>query len=113
CQQADVRALSSENETGLIVSGGGTANTLGLTLEQPPAQNEEGGGLNSTLSANTITLLSPLGPGESINFNFLLGVEQTGLFRFYVNVEVLSGPPPQNVAPSSKVRPRRRSARKN
>jgi hypothetical protein len=113
CQQADVRALSSENETGLVLSGGGTADTFGLTLEQPPAQNEEGGGLNSTLSAGTASLLAPLAPGDSINLNFLLGVEQTGVFRFFVNVEVLSGPAPENVTPTSKVRPRRRSTRKN
>ena len=114
CQQGDVRALSSEGETGLVLSGGGTADTFGLTLEQPPAQ-AEGGGLNSTLSANTVSLLAPLAPGASINLTFLLGVEQTGTFRFFVNVEALSGEAPQNVTPprSSKVRPRRRAARKD
>ena len=62
---------------------------LGTTLEQPPAQGN-GGGFNSSLSSDTVTLATPLASGDSINVHFLLGVQQTGSFKFYVNVEILT-----------------------
>ncbi len=65
-----------------------TVNVQGTTLEQPPSQ-PNGGGFNSTLSAGTITLGTPLANGASINTRFLLGIQQTGTFKFYVNVETL------------------------
>ncbi|HYE16437.1 MAG TPA: hypothetical protein VD968_18505 [Pyrinomonadaceae bacterium] len=55
------------------------------TLETPPAQ-PNGGGYNSSLAAGTV-VTTPVLPGESINVEFLLGVQTTGLFRFYVNIE--------------------------
>jgi hypothetical protein len=61
---------------------------LGTTLEQPPTQ-ANGGGWNSTLSAGTITLATPLANGASINLQFLLGVQQTGSFKFFFNIEGL------------------------
>jgi hypothetical protein len=61
---------------------------FGTTLEQPPTQ-PSGGGLNSTLSAGTITLGTPLAPGQSINLQFLLGVQHSGNFKFFFNVEAL------------------------
>jgi hypothetical protein len=60
----------------------------GTTLEVPPSQ-PQGGGFNSSVSANTITLGAPLAPGASINVHFLLGVQQTGTFKFFVNIEAL------------------------
>ena len=112
CTQGAVTALTSDGETGLLISGGGTAATLGVTLEEPPAQ-PEGGGLNSTLSAGTVSTDTPLAPGDSINLNFLLGVEQTGLFRFFVNVEVLTEPELVEASPRpTKARVRRRDVRK-
>lgn len=69
---------------------------LGTTLEQPPSQ-PNGGGFNSSLSSDTITLATPLAAGESINLHFLFGIQQTGSFKFYFNVELLtdqSEPPP-------------------
>jgi uncharacterized repeat protein (TIGR01451 family) len=66
-----------------------TVSVLGTTLEQPPSQSN-GGGFNSSLSSDTVTLATPLAPGESINVHFLLGVKQTGLYKFYVNIEVLT-----------------------
>lgn len=94
---ADLRPRTSTN---IIVNGINDTDTclgaapcdvsvLGTTLEQPPAQSI-GGGFNSSLSADTITLATPLAPGESINVHFLLGVQQTGFFKFYVNIEVLT-----------------------
>lgn len=48
-----------------------------------------GGGLNATMAAGTITLATPLANGDSINLQFLLGVQQPGLYKFYVNLEAL------------------------
>jgi hypothetical protein len=62
---------------------------LGTTLEQPPTQNN-GGGFNSSLSADTVTLSTPLAPGDSINVHFLLGLQQTGSCKFFINVELLT-----------------------
>jgi hypothetical protein len=61
---------------------------FGTTLEQPPTQSG-GGALNSSLNAGTITLPTPLAPGQSINLQFLLGVQRAGTFKFFVNVEAL------------------------
>ena len=65
-----------------------TVNVQGTTLEQPPSQ-PNGGAFNSTLSAGTVTLGTPLANGASINVRFLLGIQQTGSFKFFVNVEAL------------------------
>jgi methionine-rich copper-binding protein CopC len=98
---ADIRALTS---TSVVVSGITDAATCqaangvpttpcsvtvqGTTLEQPPAQ-AMGGAHNSSLSAGTITLATPLAPGASINLQFLLGVQQSGSFKFFFNIEAL------------------------
>ena len=60
----------------------------GTALEQPPSQ-PNGGGFNSSMSSGTITLATPLPNGASINVQFLLGIQQTGTFKFYVNFEAL------------------------
>jgi len=65
-----------------------TATVQGTTLDQPPSQ-PNGGGFNTTLSAGTVTLGTPLANGASINLQFLLGIQQTGNFKIYVNVEAL------------------------
>lgn len=99
---ADLRARTSETLPGVVIGGDNatcaatgaplsapcTVTVQGTALESPPVQLM-GGGFNSTLSVGTITLASPLPTGASINVRFLLGVQQTGLFRFYVNVEAL------------------------
>lgn len=85
--QADLRVLSS---TGLVTDSQGAEviTVTGLTLETPPAQ-ANGGGLNSTL---TVVLPgNALAAGNSIDVQFLLGVQQQGNFRFLVNVEALPG----------------------
>ena len=48
-----------------------------------------GGALNSSYNAGTITLPTPLAPGQSVNLQFLLGVQKTGSFKFFFNVEAL------------------------
>ncbi len=65
-----------------------TVNVQGTTLEQPPSQ-PNGGAFNGTYSAGTITLATPLANGASINVRFLLGIQQTGTFKFFINVEAL------------------------
>jgi hypothetical protein len=60
----------------------------GTTLEQPPSQ-PNGGGFNSSLGAGTVTLATPPARGASIDIRFLLGVQQTGTFKIYVNIEAL------------------------
>lgn len=84
--QADMRVLSS---TGVVTNSQGQeiVTVTGLTVEQTPAQ-PGGGGLNSTL-----TVVLPggrLAPGNTIDVQFLLGVQQQGSFRFLVNVEALT-----------------------
>ncbi len=70
--------------------GSGTSNVTvqGTTLEQPPSQ-PNGGGFNSSMSAGTVTLATPLANGASIDVRFLVGIQQTGTFKFYVNIEAL------------------------
>jgi len=84
---ADLRAITS---TPFVqsVTGVGNVTVQGLTLELPSSQIN-GGGFNSTLSAGTVTVGTPIVPGGSIYVNFLLGVQQTGSFRFFVVVEAL------------------------
>ncbi|HEX8354926.1 MAG TPA: lamin tail domain-containing protein [Pyrinomonadaceae bacterium] len=87
---ADLRARTSS----LVVESNPCSSVIplttinGTTLEEPPAQ-PGGGGFNSTLSAGTVTLASPLPPGANYDFQLLFGVQQTGRFKAYVNVEVL------------------------
>jgi hypothetical protein len=64
------------------------ATVQGTTLEQPPTQFN-GSGFNGSLSAGTVTLGTPLANGASINLQFLLGIQQTGNFKFYLNIEAL------------------------
>ncbi len=70
------------------VTGGSMVTVLGTTLETPPAQ-PNGGGLNSSLAAGTVTLGTPLANGASINMHFLFGVQQKGSFRVFVFVEAV------------------------
>jgi hypothetical protein len=74
--------------TGSPVTPPCTATVQGTTLEQPPSQ-PNGSGFNGSLSAGTVTLATPLANGASINLQFLLGLQQTGTFKIYVNVEAL------------------------
>jgi hypothetical protein len=60
----------------------------GTTLEQPPSQ-PNGGGFNSTMSAGIITLATPLANGASLDVRWLNGIQQTGTFKLYLNVEAL------------------------
>jgi hypothetical protein len=65
-----------------------TVSVQGTTLEQPPTQ-PNGGGFNTSLSAGTVTLGTPLANGASINLQFLFGIQQTGTFKVFFNIEAL------------------------
>ena len=90
---ADLRPRTS---TAVVVTvdrppcGSGTSNVTvqGTTLEQPPSQ-PNGGGFNSSMSGGTVTLATPLANGASLDVRFLLGIQQTGSFKFYFNIEAL------------------------
>lgn len=90
---ADLRPRTS---TAVVVTvdrppcGSGTSNVTvnGTTLEQPPSQ-PNGGGFNSSMSAGVVTLGTPIANGASVDVRFLLGIQQTGSFKFYINVEAL------------------------
>ena len=91
---ADLRLLTSIDTTaGVIV-------IKGTTLETTPSP-AAGGGLNSTVSVAVPAggLLS----GASVNVRFLLGVQEQGTFRFFVNIEALPGPPGQPEIVNTKV----------
>ncbi|HKR23115.1 MAG TPA: Ig-like domain-containing protein [Pyrinomonadaceae bacterium] len=98
---ADLRALSSTSvvitgiqDSATCLASNGSAATpcsvtvQGTTLETPPNQ-PLGGALNSSWNAGTITLATPLANGASINLQFLLGVQTTGSFKFFFNIEAL------------------------
>ncbi|MGI8898509.1 MAG: Calx-beta domain-containing protein [Pyrinomonadaceae bacterium] len=98
---ADLRAVTA---TGTLVSVNDPATCApatapcnaivqGTTVESPPDQ-PIGGAFNSTWSAGSVTLATPLAIGASMNLQFVAGVEQTGADRLYVLLEALprSGP---------------------
>jgi len=90
---ADLRPRTS---TDLVVTvdrppcGSGTSNVTvrGTTLEEPPSQ-PNGGGFNTSMSAPTVTLATPLANGATIDLRLLLGIQQTGNFKIYFNAELL------------------------
>ena len=95
---ADLRLRTS---TAVVVTvdrppcGSGTSNVTvqGTTLEvrapAPTPQQPNGGGFNSSMSAGTVTLATPLANGASLDVRFLVGIQQTGSFKFYYNIEAL------------------------
>jgi hypothetical protein len=93
--QADVRAINGPTLN--VTTSRGPLTVLGTTVEQPAALAQpNGGGLNTTL-----TVAIPGGSlpnGEALDLHFLLGVQQEGGFRFFVNVEAL--PAPQSTPPT-------------
>ncbi len=85
--QADLRLVTSPDVT--ITVGGNPVMVKGLTLDSS-ALLPLGGGLNSTVSAGTITVGTPLANGSEIAVQFRCGVNNgSGAFRFFINVEAL------------------------
>jgi predicted extracellular nuclease len=83
--EADLRALDSDDIT-VTLSNGTPVDVRGTLVEQPPFQ-PNGGGLNTSMAVGFLNLGGEVADGESINVQFLLGVQKTGTFRFYINVE--------------------------
>jgi hypothetical protein len=119
---ADLRAISSTQVTATCQSENGTPHLCsdnaspqtvieGTTLETDAFGQPNGGGFNSTLSAGTVTLGSPLANGASVNLQFLLGVEQNGTFRFFVNVEAMTSAPAPPTAGKSQATSKARAAK--
>jgi len=73
-----------------VGNGSGTSHFTvnGTTLEQQPSQ-PNGGGFNSSMSDGTVTLATPIANGATVDVRFLLGIQQTGSFKFYIHVEAL------------------------
>jgi endonuclease G len=90
--QADLRLItSSPADFNVTLTNGTEVPVRGTQVETPPAQ-PNGGGLNS--AAVTITTATPILPGNSVNVEFTLGVQQEGNFSFFVNVEAITQAPP-------------------
>jgi hypothetical protein len=92
-QFADLRPFTSADVVVTVDrppcgSGASGVTVRGTTLEQPPGQ-PNGGGFNTSMSQGSVTLGTPLAPGASIDMRWLLGVQQPGIFKFYVNVDAL------------------------
>jgi hypothetical protein len=84
--QADLRVLTSNGQVfdsaGMLV-----ATVTGTTIETPPTQTTNGGGLNTSLSVTFPG--TTLDVGSFIDVQFLLGVAGGGNFRFFIIVEAL------------------------
>jgi hypothetical protein len=95
-QQADLRTLDSM-ETTVTDADGNPVTIRSMTVERMPGQagNYKGGGHNTTLRAN---LAGSLAPNASVNVQFRLGVERNGRFRYLVNVEAITTPPPSFIS---------------
>jgi hypothetical protein len=85
---ADLRPRSSYVPFNVQISDGTIKTVMGTVVETPPDQ-PNGGGLNTSMRAEDVTLAQPLAPGQSISLQFLLGVQQNGTFRFNIIVETL------------------------
>jgi autotransporter-associated beta strand protein len=77
--QAELRVLDATLE--------GLSGLKATKLESTPAQ-PHGGGINAGLLIDgALTLSSPLGPGQSVDVEFLLGVMRGGTYQFILVVE--------------------------
>jgi hypothetical protein len=85
---ADLRPRSSFAPFNVTLTDGSVVTVRGTSVETPPDQ-PNGGGFNSSMRANDVTLSQPLAPGQSINLQFLLGLQQGGTFRFIIVIEAL------------------------
>jgi parallel beta-helix repeat protein len=87
--QADLRAVDSSNVQ--VTTSDGILTVNGTLVGLPPTQ-ANGGGLNSTF---VVTLPGgALADGATLDLQLVLGVEQSGSFRFFVNTEAVTSPAP-------------------
>ena len=90
CALADLRVLTS-GDTNVTLTSGATVTVKGTLLEQAATQ-PSGGGLNSALVVQLPG--GALAPNASVNVQFVLGVQQSGSFRFIINTEATGSAPP-------------------
>ena len=87
--QAQLRVLNSGSS---VVTVQGVPTTVeGTTVETPPAQ-ASGGGLNSSLGRSLVAgtvINTPIAPGQTVNVQWVLGVQVTGNYQYFVNIEAL------------------------
>ena len=88
---ADLRLLTSSNEPAVATSQGPVA-VEGLRLEENPPQQPDGGGMNSSVSLDTVHLANPIPAGGSRNIVWKLGVMRGGTYRYYINIEIINSP---------------------
>ena len=86
--QADLRALTS-GDILVTLTDMSTVPVQGTVVEEPPFQPNGGGWNTSWSPTGIIGLASPLPAGAVVNVQFLLGVQATGSFRIFINVEAL------------------------
>lgn len=82
---ADLRPMTSSDT--VVLTSAGNVTVKGTTLEQPPSQ-PNGGGFNSSLSVNSVTLANPLAAGASIYVQLVFGIQQQGCERVFTDVRI-------------------------
>jgi len=88
-QASELVRRAEAGETIVVTVNGSPVDVFGTFVEQPP-QQPNGGGLNTSLAVGSVNLDTPIEDGASVNVQFLLGIMQTGGYRFYVNIEMLN-----------------------
>ncbi len=79
--QAELRVIDA------TLVGLGETSLKALKVETPPQQSN-GGGVNTGLVVDgTLTLAQPLGSGQSIDVEFLLGVVKDGKYQYIITIE--------------------------
>jgi hypothetical protein len=101
--QAELRLVTSSDAETFTNSQARTVVIRGTVLEFDPGCGCEpaqpnGGGLNTSVNVGDF---GGLAPGATIDVQFLLNVVKAGTFRFYVNVEALTGPVVASASPVS------------
>jgi hypothetical protein len=95
--QAQLRLVTSGDAETFTNSLGRTVVIRGSILEYDDGTEPNqpiGGGLNSTVHVN-LDKGQLIGPGETVDVQFLLNVVQAGNFRFFVFVEAFPSVPPE------------------
>ena len=90
-EQAQLRLVSSGSTSAEVPSRGGSVTINGTVLEYdgscdcPQPQQPIGGGLNSSVAVQSQQFI--MGPGQTVDVQFLLNVIKSGFYRFYIYVE--------------------------
>ncbi|HEX8068425.1 MAG TPA: lamin tail domain-containing protein [Pyrinomonadaceae bacterium] len=88
---AQLRVRNMPDEMVFVPSRGASVLVRGMMRETPPDQDQPRcGGLNTSLApSGGISLNNPLPPGGRLDVAVRYGVEQGGIFRFFVIIEAL------------------------